>query len=141
MRTTLRPFLAAIAVALSSCGGGSLPSQQGHLRFVNATSAAGALDLFATGHAVATAVAPLSGSGYADLDHNTYTLDVRDSGNGATLVTTSTTLDKKVHQTLVAATNEGSLVATLLGDDEGDPSKGNAKLRFFNTQTATADAV
>ena len=47
------------------------------MQFVNATSGPDALSLLATGQAVATNIAPLSASGYADLDHDTYTLDVR----------------------------------------------------------------
>ena len=51
-------------------------------------------------------------------------------------MTTSTSLAKKQHQTLVAYSSGGTLTTQILADEEGEPSRGNAKVRVFNTATA-----
>jgi hypothetical protein len=139
MHTIVRCLALAGALALGACGGGSLSTDEGQLRRVNAASAVGNLDLFADNAAVVTAIAPFTGSGYASLKQDTYTLDLRQSGNAATLLTTTTTLARKKHQTVVAYSNGNTLAATVLDDEEGDPGSGKAKLRIFNT--ASSDPV
>jgi uncharacterized protein DUF4397 len=141
MKTTLRWLWAGVAALLSACGGGSLSTDQGNLRLVNATSEFAGLDLFADNSAVVTGVPPLAESGYGQLDAGTYTLDVRATGTSTALVTASATVARKKHQTVVAYSNAGTLAATVLSDEESDPSNGNAKLRIFNTGSASTDAV
>jgi hypothetical protein len=141
MNTILGCLALAAAALLTACGGGSLSTEQGHLRLVNATSNFASLDLFAAGNPVVTGVAPLTASGYGDIDRNSYSLDVRATGSGVALVTTSTTIARKEHQTVVASTSGGTLTATVLSDQEGDPSSGNAKLRIFNTASSDAGNV
>jgi Domain of unknown function (DUF4397) len=85
-------------------------------------------------------VTPLSSSGFADVKNNNYTLDVH-ATNGATLVSTSTSLAKKDFQTVVAYSNAGSLAVAVLSDKESDPSSGNAKLRIFNAANGDAGAL
>ncbi len=137
MTTTTRILSLAFAALLGACGGGSLPSDSGHLRLVNATSDFASLDLFAANSAVVTGVTPLSGSGFGDVKNGNYTLDVHATG-GATLVSTSTSLGKKDFQTVVAYSSAGSLNAAVLSDEESEPSSGNAKLRIFNAASADA---
>ena len=139
MHTFLRSLALVAALALAACGGGSLSFDEGQLRLVNMASSVGDLDLFADGDAVVTGVAPFTGSGYADLEEDTYSLELRESGDAATLLTTSTTLSRKKHQTVVAYSNGGTLAATVLDDEEGEPGKDKAKLRIFNT--AASDPV
>jgi hypothetical protein len=132
-------FIALLfAATLGACGSGSLSVDNGELRLVNATSEFPSLDLFASNSAVVTGVTPLSASGYGALKSDAYTLDVRASGSGATLVSTSTTLAKKDNQTVVAYSSAGTLTVAVLSDKEGDPSNGNAKVRIFNTASADA---
>jgi hypothetical protein len=133
VQTLLRCLGLVATLALAACGGGSLSIDEGQLRLVNTASSVGNLDLFADNAAVATGVAPFTGSGYAGLKQDTYTLDLRQTGNAATLLTTTTTLSRKKHQTVVAYSNGGTLAATVLDDEEGDPGNGKAKLRIFNT--------
>ena len=141
MKTTFRCLLAVLVAALAACGGGALPTNQGELRLVNATSEFAGLDLFADNNAVVSGVASLASSGYAGVDAKSHTLDVRATGTSTALVTTSTAIGKKELQAVVAYTNAGTLADTVLGEEEGDPSNGNAKLRIFNTATASTDAV
>ncbi len=135
MTSILRLLSLALAALLGACGGGSLPSDDGNLRLVNATSDFPSLDLFAANSAVVSAVTPLTTSGFGAIRNGNYTLDVHAS-NGATLVSTSTSLAKKDFQTVVAYSNAGSLGMAVLSDKEGDPSSGNAKLRVFNTASS-----
>ncbi|MBC7978029.1 MAG: DUF4397 domain-containing protein [Myxococcales bacterium] len=132
MTKTLRFLAFAAAVLLSACGGGSLPSEEGNLRLVNATSDFASLDLFQTNSALITGVTPLSASGFAGLKNGGYSIDVRVTGSGTALVTSTVSLAKKDYQTVVAYSNAGSLALQVLSDKEGDPSSGNAKVRIFN---------
>jgi hypothetical protein len=141
MHPIFRCLALAAATTLAACGGGALSTNEGHLRLVNASGSLGTLDLFADNDAVATGVAPFTASGYEDLKADTYSLDVRQSGTPGTLVTVSTTLPKKDHQTVVAYTSGGTTAATVLSDEEGDPRSGKAKLRVFHTAAADAGNV
>lgn len=132
MNSISRCLALALAVLLGACGGGSLPSEDGNLRLVNATSEFPSLDLFQTNSAFITGVTPLSASGFAGLKNGNYSVDVRATGSGTALVTTSVSLAKKDFQTVVAYSNAGSLALALLSDKESDPSSGNAKIRLFN---------
>jgi len=125
---------------MTACGGGLL-GNQGRLRLLNATAAFGALDLFADNDGVAGGIAPYTASGYQLRKPDTYTLDIRQSGNAATLATTTTTLTADNFQTAVAYTNGGTMAVTVLDDNEGSPGKGQAKFRVFNTSTADPDKV
>jgi hypothetical protein len=145
LKTTARTFLAAcllagLAAGLAACGGGLL-GNQGRIRFVNATAAFGALDLFANNDPVAGGIAPYTASDYQIRKDDTYTLDVRQSGNAATLATTTATLTADDFQTAVAYTNGGTMAVTALDENEGSPGKGQAKFRVFNTSTADPDQV
>lgn len=132
MNFTLRSLSLLVAALLSACGGGSLPSEDGNLRLVNATSEFSSLDLFQTNSAFITGVTPLSASGFAGLKNGNYSIDVRATGSGTALVTTSVSLAKKDFQTVVAYSNAGSMALAVLSDKESDPSSGNAKIRLFN---------
>jgi hypothetical protein len=138
MRILVRSLALLASLALAACGGGSLSADEGQLRLVNATNAT-SLDLFADNAAVVVGVAPFTGSGYANLEQDTYSLDLRDSTTGATLLTTTDTVARRKHQTVVAYSNGGTLAATVLSDEEGEPGSGKAKLRIFNT--ASSDPV
>ncbi len=122
----------ALVVLLGACGGGSLPSEDGNLRLVNATTDFPSLDLFQTNSAFITGVAPLSASGFAGIKNGNYSIDVRATGSGTALVTSSVSLAKKDYQTVVAYSNAGNLALAVLSDKESDPSSGNAKVRIFN---------
>ncbi|HEY2558935.1 MAG TPA: DUF4397 domain-containing protein [Caldimonas sp.] len=141
MRPILR-FLALVATAaLAACGGGTLSTDEGQIRLINATSNFAGLDLFANNVAVATGVAPYTASGYGGLKAGSYPLTIQQTGDAATLVTTSTTISKKNHQTVVAYTSGGTMMATVLGDEEGAPGSGTAKFLVFNTASADAGNV
>src|SRR6185369_6314626 len=102
MNKTFRWLLiAGLAALLAACGGGLL-GNQGRIRLVNATTGLGALDLLIDSEAAITGVATASASDYVLRKADTYQLDLRQTGNAATLLTTSTALVADKHQTLVA---------------------------------------
>jgi len=140
MKTTTRWLIAGLAAALTACGGGLL-GNQGRIRLVNATTGLGALDLLIDSEAAITGVATATSSEYVLRKEDTYSLDLRQTGNAATLLTTSTRLVADKHQSLVAYNSGGTMAATILDDEEGDPGRGKAKFRVFNTATADADKV
>jgi len=137
MTSIFRLLTLALAALLGACGGGSLPSDDGHVRLVNATSDFPSLDLFAANSAAVTGVTPLSASAFADLKNGNYSLDVRASGSGAALVTASTTLAKKDFQTVVAYSSAGTLAMAVLSDNESAPSSGNTTLKYGDVARVT----
>lgn len=140
MKTTTRWLIAGLAAALTACGGGLL-GNQGRIRLVNATTGLGALDLLIDSEAAITGVATATSSDYVLRKADNYSLDLRQSGSAATLLTTSTNLVADKHQSLVAYNSGGTVAAAILDDEEGDPGRGKAKFRVFNTATGATDQV
>jgi hypothetical protein len=140
MKTTTRWLIAGLAAALTACGVGLL-GNQGRIRLVNATNGLGALDLQINQETAISGVAPATASDYVLRKADTYTLDINQTGNAASLLTTTTALFADKHQSIVAYNNAGVLAATILDDEEGDPGRNKAKFRVFNTATADTDKV
>jgi hypothetical protein len=141
MRKIFRLLALAGAAGLAGCGGdGTNSNEQGHVRLLNMTSSTG-LDLVASSGPIAAGVAPYVVSTYADLKPDTYSLDVRETGNAATLVTGSTNVTRKRFQTGVAYNTGGSTAVTFVEDEEDAPGNGKAKFRVFNTASADVGKV
>jgi hypothetical protein len=141
MTSTLWILSLGLAALLSACGGGSLPSDQGDVRLVNATSTFGSLDLAATNNVVVSGVTPLSGSPFAALKNGNYAIDVRATGSGTALVTGNLSLAKKDFQTVVAYSSAGTLAMQVMSDKADDPSSCNAKVRVFNAASGDTGAL
>jgi len=137
MKTTTRWLIALVAGALLAACGGGLLGNQGRIRLVNATTGLGALDLQIDGATAISGIAPATGSDYVLKKADTYTLDINQTGNALSLLTTTTTLVADKHQSVVAYNSAGTLAATILSDEEGDPGRNKAKIRVFNTATAS----
>ena len=141
MKTTARWLIALCAAAtLAACGLGLL-GNQGRLRLVNATTGVGSLDLFIEGETAMTGIPALSASDYVFRRDGSYQLDLRQTGNVATILTTSTSFVADKHQSMVVYNSGGTVAATFLDDEEGDPGRNKAKFRIFNTATGDADKV
>ena len=136
MKTTTRWLIAGFVAALTACGGGLL-GNQGRIRLINATTGLGALDLQIDGSTAISGVAPATGSDYVLKKADTYTLNINQTGNAASLLTTTTALVADKHKSVVAYNNGATLAATILDDEEGKPGRNKAKLRIFNTSTAS----
>lgn len=134
--------MAAGALALTACGGGgTLPSSIGSVRVVNATSEYATLDVVSGSKTLATGTASYASSAYTDFDPGSYSFTLRAGGSSSTAATVTGTVVKKEHDTLIAYTSGGTLTASYLTDQEGAPSKGNGKLRIFNTASTDTGAV
>ena len=142
VRNELKLFaacLAAVAV-LGGCGGGSLVTG-GDVRLVNATSAFPTLDLFDGSTKISSGVKSNAAGGYVDLDKGSRTFNVADGTSGVTAATLTGNVSRNNHYTIVAYTTGGALATVFLSDDEGSPSSGTAKLRFFNAAASDVASV
>ncbi len=133
---------AALALALSvpllhGCGS----SSDGYVRLVNATTDYSSLSLYESTSEVTDSVDADSVGSYGGLDAGTYTLNVRSTGSSSNAATTSQTVAKGDHFTLVAYVNGGALETTTLTDNESAPSSGYAKLRVFNAASSSVASV
>ncbi len=134
---------AALALALCvpllhACGGNS---NDGYVRLVNATTDYSALSLYQSTTELTSSVASDQAGGYEGLDPGTYTLNIRNASSSSNAASTSQTLAKGDHFTVVAYVNAGALATATLTDDEDKPSSGYAKLRIFNAAPASAASV
>src|SRR3982751_6980759 len=118
MKTNIQWLIAGLAAALTACGGGLL-GNQGRIRLVNATTGLGALDLFIDNEAAATGIPTATSSDYVLRKADGYSLDIRQSGNAATLLTTSTNLVADKHQSLVAYNSGGTMAPAILDRQGG----------------------
>ena len=142
VRNDLKLFaicLAAVA-SLGGCGGGSLVNG-GDVRLVNATSVFATLDLYDGSTKISAGVARNAAGGYVDLDKGSHAFNVADGSTGVTAATLTGNVTKDDHFTIVAYTAGGTLATVFLSDDEGSPSSGSAKLRFFNAATSDVASV
>lgn len=142
MRNDLKLFAACVASAamLVACGGGGFATG-GNVRLVNATSVFPTLDLYNGSTKVSSGVASNTAGNYVEVDKGTRTLNVADGTTGVTAATVSGDVSRDKHYTLVAYTAGGTLATAYLSDDEGSPSSGTAKLRFFNSAAGDVASV
>lgn len=140
-------LLATIAssLVLAACGGSSGSSGgQTTVRALNLTSDLATLDLYAGDAKLFTGVATDALTSTSAIDANTYTLNVKNTGDGATLLTGSYSLSKDAHYTAVVWGRQTALRLSTLPEDE-DPvnitDANNTRVRMFNatTDTGTVD--
>jgi hypothetical protein len=136
-------LLATIAssLVLAACGGSSGSSSgQTSVRALNLTSDLATLDLYAGDTKLFAGVATDALTTTSAVDANTYTLNVKNSGDGATLLTGSYSLSKDAHYTAVVWGRQTALRLSTLPEDE-DPvnitDANNTRVRMFNATTDT----
>ena len=141
-------LLATIAssLVLAACGGssGGGGSGQTTVRALNLTSDLATLDLYAGDTKLFTSVATDALTASNAVDANTYTLNVKNSGDGATLLTGSYSLSKDAHYTAVVWGRQTALRLSTLPEDENSANitdANNTRVRMFNatTDTGTVD--
>lgn len=136
-------LLAALAssVLLAACGGGGGGgSGNTNLRAINLTTDLPSLDLFTSDTRRFSALATDAVATSISLEANTYTLNVKKAGDGASLFTGSYTLAKDQNYTAVIWGRETALRVSTLPEDENTDNitdATNAKVRFFNATTDT----
>lgn len=139
-RTLALPVSLLIALPLLHACGGSTDNQA-HVRLINATNNYTALDLYANDDRIVAGIGVSSGSDYAGLDEDTYTLAVKNGDSSSTLVSLSASLSKEQHEAVLAYVTGGNLKAVALGEDEDAPDGGKAKLRVLNAASSELDSL
>ncbi len=129
-----------VAALASGCGGGK-SLLDGDVRVVNATSEFATLDLYDGSNRISSGTASYAVGPYVDVEKGSHTFNLADGGTGVTSATVNASVTKGDHFTIVAYASAGTLTATYLSDEEGSPSSGTAKLRFFNTAATDVTAI
>lgn len=126
------------ALWLAACGGGLL-EEEGRVRLVNATTDSTPLDLYDGSDRIVRDVGSYAASGFAGLESGAYTFDVLRGGVAATRV--SADVEEERDLSVLVTSSAGNVTATVIREDEDEPSSGFAKLRFFNAASGSVGAV
>jgi hypothetical protein len=145
----LKTWAASLAVALTLPflhGCGNDDAQKGDVRLINATSEYTSLDLYTqnsdgSDDLVVGGTAANTASGYAGVDRGSYTFAVKSSSGAGTAASTTGSVTKTDHFSIVTSLTGGKATATFLTEDESAPASGNAKLRIFNAASGEAPSV
>jgi hypothetical protein len=135
-------LLAALAssMLIAACGGGG-GSDAGTttVRALNLTTDLPSVDLYTGDTKQFSALATDALAASLSFEANTYTLNVKKAGDGATLLTGPYALSKDKHFTAVVWGRETALRLSTLPEDENtaDIAAGNTRVRFFNATTDT----
>jgi hypothetical protein len=134
-------LIAALVLPLLHACGGNSEEDQGSVRLVNATTDFPLLDAYRDDDGMVNSVAAGSASGYANLDEDSYTFKVSQTGSGATAASLGGSVSAGSHYALVAYASGASLQVSYLTEDEDAPNSGQAKLRFMHTAGVEAGNV
>lgn len=135
-------LLAALAstVWLAACGGGS-SSDAGstNVRALNLTADLASIDIYTGDTKRFSAVVTDTLAPSISFEANTYTLNVKRAGDGATLLTGPYALAKDQNYIAVVWGRETALRLSTLPENENtaDIAAGNSRVRFFNATTDT----
>ena len=125
--------LGAALALLAACGGGSeAPRDTASLRLLNASTGYAGLDLAADNATVNSAVAFGAVGAYASVGTAGVALVVSHSGAVGALASTSRTLAKNEHVTLVAYGAPGALKTVFIPDDLAVPANGLTSVQVQN---------
>lgn len=135
-------LLAALASSLwlAACGGGGGSGNGStNVRAVNLASDLPGVDIFTGDTKQFSALTTDTLAPSLSIEANTYTLNVKAAGDGATLLTGSYALSKDLHYTAIVWGRQTALRLTTLPEDEdvNNIGTGNTRVRMFN---ATIDS-
>lgn len=138
-------LLAALtsSLILAACGGSGGSSGNGstNVRALNLTSDLPSVDIF-TGDTKRFSAANTDAlTTSTSFEANTYTMNVKAAGDGATLLTASYSLAKDANYTAIVWGRQTALRLTTLPEDENtaDIATGNTRVRMFNATTDTGN--
>lgn len=140
-RPTRALLITALLLPLLHACGGNSEDDQGSVRLINATADFAQLDAYRDDSGIISNVAAGSGSGYANLDEDSYTFKIAQTGSGVTAASLSGSVSAGSHYALLAYASGSALQVSYLTEDEGAPSSGQAKLRFMHTAGLEAGNV
>ncbi len=140
---------AALAAALmlpllNGCGDEN--AQKGDVRIINATFEYATLDLYTqasdgSNDLVVSGTAAGAASPYAEIDKGTYTFNIKSGTGAGNAASTTGTISKTDHYSIVTYLTGGVAKAQFLSDEETHPASGNAKLRIFNAASSDVPSV
>ncbi len=135
-------LLAALAstVLLAACGGGGGDDAGStNVRALNLTADLASIDIYTGETKRFSAVDTDTLAPGISFEANTYTVNVKRAGDGATLLTGSYALAKDQNYTAVVWGRETALRLSTLPENENtaDIAAGNTRVRFFNATTDT----
>ncbi len=147
MRLKTLAALAAAALTLpllSGCGDDN--AQKGYVRIINATSEYTSLDLYTqasdgSNDLVVSGTAAGKASSYTDIDKGSYTFNIKSGSGASNAATTTGTISKTDHYSIITYLTGGVAKAQFLSDEDTAPASGNAKLRVFNAASSEAASV
>lgn len=127
-----RLLLSSIAAALllAACGGGD-NDDTSTVRFINATSGVGALDLVIDDETMVSA-APDATSDYFQIGDGIRTHEIRLTGTDSPVLAADLGTVGGERYSIVAWGRDGAEQLSLLGEEEDEPSSGQTKVRLFN---------
>ncbi|WP_159105833.1 DUF4397 domain-containing protein [Ideonella sp. B508-1] len=136
-KRTLLGLMAGLPLTgvLSACGGNNSGNAQ--VRLLNASPGYGSLDLYVNDSLKCSGVAYGSVSGYAGNDAGSFSMALTATGSSTELITTSRTLSKDTHYTVVAYGWAGALKSALITEEEDAADSGKMSFRVVN---AASDA-
>ncbi len=135
---------AVILPFLNACGDGN--AQKGFVRVINATTEYTSIDLYTqasdgSNALVVSGTAAGAASAYTDIDKGSYTFNIKSGSGASNAATTTGSISKTDHYSVVTYLTGGVAKAQFLSDGETNPASGNAKLRVFNAAASEASSV
>ena len=131
----------ASSLILAACGsGGGSGNGSTTVRALNLTTDLPTIDIYTGDTKQFSAVAADAVTPSTSIEANTYTMNVKSAGDGATLLTGSYSLTKDAHYTAVVWGRQTALRLTTLPEDEDTAnitSSGNLRIRMFNATVDT----
>ena len=129
--TGLTGMLMSVAL-LAGCGGGSSGSKTAQLRLLNASVGYPSLDLSINGTVKNSAVAYGAAGSYVDVTTDAITTAISVAGLSSSLSSSSRSLTKDTHYTLVGYGWQGALKTALIQEDVAAADSGKAKVAVLN---------
>lgn len=130
---TLAAVLAAGMMFAAGCGGGGNKSTTSQLRVVNSVSDSPGFDILADSSSFATAVGFGSATAYSSVASGSHTMEVRNTGTTADLLSQSITLSGGDNYSYVIGGADAAPATILLTDNTAAQTTGNVQIRIVNT--------
>lgn len=124
---------------LHSCGGRL--GDEARVRLVNATNNCSGLHVVVDDETIISATAIGSSSANSKVTDGGLSFELRSSGSSSAVASTSASIARDEHRTLLACVTDGSLQVVSIGEDEDAPDEGKARLKVLNAASGEVASV